>query len=200
MFSFRIIVDGFIRKKFDDRTLENGINSFQDGLEREQHFLSGEFILPIFWRVMLFFSKMIVKMQSLEVLEWIWIKICAKVCSVWLWEFFRCTCWHMLTPWVKTITFSKLFVEWIDNGTKCFNSIVAQILNTVMQHLFSTSQAFFRVASFHWKISVDPRIRTFGDEWDEQQSSSSSWCFLLHVLRILPTFSNVLKLCRSQRF
>ena len=38
VFSFRIIVDEFLRKKFDDRTLENGIHSFQDGLEREQHF------------------------------------------------------------------------------------------------------------------------------------------------------------------
>ena len=156
--------------------------------------------MPIFWRVVLFFSKIIVKMQSLKVLERIWIKICTEACSVWLWEFFRCTCRNISTPRVKTITFCKLLVKWIDNGTKCFNSSAAQILNTVMKHLFSTSKAFFRVASFHWKRSVNPRIRTFGNEWDEEQSSSSSWCYLLHVLRILPAFSNVLKLCRSQRF
>ena len=34
VFSFRIIVDEFLRKKFDDRTLENGTHSFQGGLER----------------------------------------------------------------------------------------------------------------------------------------------------------------------
>ena len=38
VFSFQIIVDGFLRKKSDDRTLENGIHSFQDGLERQLHF------------------------------------------------------------------------------------------------------------------------------------------------------------------
>ena len=31
--------------------------------------LSGGFILPVFWRIMLLFSKMIVKMQSLKVLQ-----------------------------------------------------------------------------------------------------------------------------------
>ena len=35
---------------------------------------SGEFILPILWRVILLFSKMIVKMQTLKVLQRIWIK------------------------------------------------------------------------------------------------------------------------------
>ena len=84
---------------------------------------SGEFILPIFWRVMLLFSKMIVKMQSLKVLQRIWIKICAEACSVWLWEFFRCTCWQMSAARVKTIPFCKLLVKWIDNGTTYFNSI-----------------------------------------------------------------------------
>ena len=103
---------------------------------------SGEFILPIFSRVMLLFSKMIVKMQGLKVLQRIWIKICAEACSVWLWEFFRCTSWHMSTAGVKAIPFRKLLVKWIDNGNtyfKYFNSIVAQMLNTVMQHLLSRS-------------------------------------------------------------
>ena len=44
---------------------------------------------------------------------------------------------------VKTITFCKLLVKWIDNGTTYFNSIVAQKLNTVMQHLLSTSTGLF---------------------------------------------------------
>ena len=104
---------------------------------------SGEFVLPIFWRVMLLFSKMIVKMQSLKVLRRIWIKICAEACSVWLWEFFRCTFRHTSTARVKTIAFWKLLVKWIDNGTTYFNSIVVQMLNTVMQHLFSTSTGVF---------------------------------------------------------
>ena len=104
---------------------------------------SGEFILPIFWRVMLLFSKMIVKMQSFKVLQRIWIKICVEACSVWLWEFFRCTCRHMSTARVKTIPFCKMLVKWIDNGTTYFNSIVAQMLNTVMQHLLSTSTGVF---------------------------------------------------------
>ena len=100
---------------------------------------SGEFVLPIFWRVMLLLSKMIVKMRSLKVLPRILIKICAEACSAWLWELFRCTCRHMSTARVKTIPFCKLLVKWIDNGTTHFNIIVAQMLNTVMQHLFSTS-------------------------------------------------------------
>ena len=104
---------------------------------------SGEFILPIFWRVTLLFSKVIVKMQSLKVLQRIWIKICAEVCSIWLWEFFRCTCWHMSAVRVKTIPFCKLLVKWIDNGTTYFNSIVVQMLNTVMRHLFSASTGVF---------------------------------------------------------
>ena len=104
---------------------------------------SGECILPIFWRVMLLFSKMIVKMQSFKVLQRIWIKICVEACSVWLWEFFRCTCRHMSTARVKTIPFCKMLVKWIDNGTTYFNSIVAQMLNTVMQHLLSTSTGVF---------------------------------------------------------
>ena len=45
----------------------------------------------------------------------------------------------MSTARVKTIPFCKLLVKWIDNGTTHFNIIVAQMLNTVMQHLFSTS-------------------------------------------------------------
>ena len=104
---------------------------------------SGEFILPIFCRVMLLFSKMIVKMQRLKVLQRIWIKICAEACSVWVWEPFRCTCRHMSTARVKAIPFCKLLVKWIDNGTTHFNSIVAQMLNTVMQHLLSTPAGFF---------------------------------------------------------
>ena len=112
---------------------------------------SGEFILPIFWRVMLLFSKMIVKMQSLKVLQRIWIKICAEACSVWLWEFFRCTCWQMSAARVKTIPFCKLLVKWIDNGTTYFNSIVAQMLNAVMQHLFSTPTRVFS----SWKLPLE---------------------------------------------
>ena len=49
----------------------------------------------------------------------------------------------MSTARVKTISFCKLLVKWIDNGTTYFNSIVAQMLNTVMQHLFSTSTGVF---------------------------------------------------------
>ena len=140
--------------------------------------LSGEFILPIFWRVMPLFSKMIIKMQSLKVLQRIWIKICAEACSVWLWELFRCTCLRMSTARVNTISFCKLLVKWIDNGTTYFHSIVAQMLNTVIRHLFSISTGvFWGVVSFHCRISVNPRIRTFGDEPDEEQPSSSSWCF-----------------------
>ena len=101
---------------------------------------------------------------------------------------------------VKTITFCKLLVKWIDNGTTYFNSIVAQILNAVMQHLFSTSTRVFSSWKLHWRISVNSRTRTFGDERDEEERSSSSWCFFLHMLRILPRFSNVIKLCRPQRF
>ena len=41
----------------------------------------------------------------------------------------------MLTAHVKTIRFCNLLVKWIDNGTTYFNRIVAQMLNTVMQHL-----------------------------------------------------------------
>ena len=100
---------------------------------------SGKFILPIFWRVMLLFSKMIVKMQSLKVLQRIWIKICAEACSAWLWKFFRCTSRHMSTARVKAITFCKLLVKWIDNGNTYSNSMVAQMLNTVTQHLLSRS-------------------------------------------------------------
>ena len=82
----------------------------------------------------------------------------------------------MSTAGVKAIPFRKLLVKWIDNGNtyfKYFNSIVAQMLNTVMQHLLSRSTG----VSFHWRISVNQRIRTFGDERDEEQPSSSSWCF-----------------------
>ena len=104
---------------------------------------SGEFILPIFWCVMLLFSKIIVKMQSLKVLQRTWTKICAEACSVWLWEFFWCSCRHMSTACVKAIPFCKVLVKWIDNGVTYFNSIVAQMLNTVMQHLFSTSTGVF---------------------------------------------------------
>ena len=49
----------------------------------------------------------------------------------------------MSTAHVKTIRFCNLLVKWIDNGTTYFNRIVAQMLNTVMQHLFSTSISFF---------------------------------------------------------
>ena len=49
----------------------------------------------------------------------------------------------MSTARVKTIPFYKLLVKRIDNGTTYFNSIVAQMLNTVMQHLFSTSTGVF---------------------------------------------------------
>ena len=56
---------------------------------------------------------------------------------------FRCTCEHMPTARVKTISFCKLHVKWIDNVTTYFNSIVVQMLNTVMQHLFSTSTGVF---------------------------------------------------------
>ena len=60
MFGFRIIVDGFFRKKFDDQTLEKGIRSFQDGeisvaLKESITLLSsGEFILPIFCYAVVF--------------------------------------------------------------------------------------------------------------------------------------------------
>ena len=43
----------------------------------------------------------------------------------------------MLTARVKTIPFRKLLVKWIHNGTTYLNIIVAQMLNTVMSHLFS---------------------------------------------------------------
>ena len=144
MFSFRIIVDGFLWKRFDDRTLENGIHSFRDGLEREQHFAIKWWVYSV--NILTCYAVVFkddVKMQSFKVLQRIWIKICAEACSVWLWEFFRCTCRHMSTARVKTIPFCKLLVKWIDNGTTYFNSIVAQILNTVMQHLFSTSTGVF---------------------------------------------------------
>ena len=49
----------------------------------------------------------------------------------------------MSTAHVKTIRFCNLLVKWIDNGTTYFNRIVAQMLNTVMQHLFSTSTSLF---------------------------------------------------------
>ena len=49
----------------------------------------------------------------------------------------------MSTACVKTIPFCKVLVKWIDNGVTYFNSIVAQMLNTVMQHLFSTSTGVF---------------------------------------------------------
>ena len=45
----------------------------------------------------------------------------------------------MSTARVKAIPFRKLLVKWIDNGNTYFNSIVAQMLNTVMQHLLSRS-------------------------------------------------------------
>ena len=41
----------------------------------------------------------------------------------------------MSTARVKTIPFFNLLVKWIDNGTTYFNSIVAQMLNTVMQQV-----------------------------------------------------------------
>ena len=50
---------------------------------------------------------------------------------------------YMSTAPVKTIPFCKLLVKWIHNGTKYFNSIVAQMLNIVMSHLFSTSTGLF---------------------------------------------------------
>ena len=49
----------------------------------------------------------------------------------------------MSTACVKAIPFCKVLVKWIDNGVTYFNSIVAQMLNTVMQHLFSTSTGVF---------------------------------------------------------
>ena len=49
----------------------------------------------------------------------------------------------MSTARVKAIPFCKLLVKWIDNGTTHFNSIVAQMLNTVMQQLFSASTGVF---------------------------------------------------------
>ena len=63
--------------------------------------------------------------------------------AVWFWEFFRCTCWHMSTVRVKAIPFCKLLVKWIDNRATYFNSIAAQMLNTVMQHSFSKSTGIF---------------------------------------------------------
>ena len=52
---------------------------------------------------------------------------------------------------VKTIPFCKLLVKWIDNGTTYFNSIVAQMLNAVMQHLFSTPTRVFS----SWKLPLE---------------------------------------------